>query len=1067
LNSNDDSVTSFTSWGPADDGRLKPDISGPGCQSNDDNGVTSCEAGGGYSVRCGTSMACPTVAGLSSLLLQDFRTNYPTRPDFRNSLLKVFLAHTAQDIQEPGPDFKTGYGSVRIQPAIDLERSGNFLENTIAQGQIFQVRVVANPGDPQIKVTLAWDDVPGTPLVSPALVNDLDLRVIAPSNTVHYPWTLDPANPSLPAVRTQPDRVNNIEQVVIDTPAPGVYRIEVEAYNVPQGPQPFSLAATPLLVACSSQGTISLDRPKYGCSTTATIQVVDCDLNTNPNVPNTTTATIASTSNPTGRSVVLTETGSQTAVFRGSIPLSTTNGLSVLLITPGDTITATYLDANDGQGGTNVTVTTTAVVDCTPPLISNVQVVDIHRHSTRVTFTTDEPAVTRVRYGTNCGGMTAEVLALPRPQTDHSISLYNLAPDTTYFFEVEAADEAGNVTIDNNGGGCYSFMTAAATIQDAINDALDGEVIIILPGTYVENINFLGKRITVRSEQGPLVTIIDGGQSGSVVRFEHGEGPDSILDGFTLTNGSGTPSDFGSLIGGGVVCQGTASPTIINNIITQNRVLGSGFGGGIAVRHSSSPTIRGNRISQNHASGQGGGIYVLVNNNTLVIKDNIIEDNEASGVGGGVACVNGAPIISGNIFARNVLGVGPGGEADGGGLEVEYSGYAPAYITNNVFAGNITAGNGGGLMFRNASANYTPQVVNNLFTGNSAINGGALYAYGTNSSLVNNTIVGNVAAESGGGIYTGPSSDLGLRNSIVRGNEGGELSLESSSIVGYCNIQGGWYGAGNINADPRFVNPGSGDFRLGSGSPCIDAGSSYPVPADRADLDDDGDTSERTPLDLDRLPRFVDDPSTPDTGFPAPPNNPQVVDMGAYEFTRDCNQNNLLDACDLDCGAAGGPCDLPGCGQGADCNDNGRLDSCDIANGTSQDVDGNGIPDECTTPCALLGDLDGNTLVNGRDIQGFVACALGGGSNCGCGDFTGNGQTDSQDITSFVAALLGSIPCSLPGDLNGDQAVNGLDISGFVVCVLGGGSCSCGDLNGDGQANVQDVAPLVTRLLTP
>ena len=82
------------------------------------------------------------------------------------------------------------------------------------------------------------------------------------------------------------------------------------------------------------------------------------------------------------------------------------------------------------------------------------------------------------------------------------------------------------------------------TIQDAIDAATNGDTIIVRPGTYVENIDFLGKEITLISEQGPEVTIIDGGKPsnpdyGSVVTFINGESPNTILEGFTITNGTG------------------------------------------------------------------------------------------------------------------------------------------------------------------------------------------------------------------------------------------------------------------------------------------------------------------------------------------------------------------------------------------------------------------------------------------------------------------------------------------------------------------------------------------------
>lgn len=254
LNSNDDSVTSFTSWGPTDDGRLKPDISAPGCQSNDDNAVTSCANGGGYTTACGTSMASPTVCGLSALLMEDFFNQFPGRPLFRNSTLKAWLAHSAFDGGNTGPDYQYGYGSVRIQAAIDLMRTGQFQEENISQGAVFSTSVVISFGDPELKVTLAWDDAPGTPNVNPNLVNDLDLVVKDPSSNQHYPWTLNPGNPSAAAVQTLEDHLNNIEQVLVNSPLPGTWTIEVVGTSVPDGPQPFSLVGDGASIVGTSIG---------------------------------------------------------------------------------------------------------------------------------------------------------------------------------------------------------------------------------------------------------------------------------------------------------------------------------------------------------------------------------------------------------------------------------------------------------------------------------------------------------------------------------------------------------------------------------------------------------------------------------------------------------------------------------------------------------------------------------------------------------------------------------------------------------------------------------------------
>ena len=451
----DESISYYTSWGPADDDRMKPDLSSVG------SNVDSCDSGSdtAYTNLSGTSMASPTVCGCSALLLQDYRAQFPGEPDFRNSTLKTLLAHTAVDLGNAGPDYQFGYGSIRIPAAVDFMRTENFFEAEVASGASYSVLVVVEPGDPELKVTLAWDDYPGTPNVNPVLVNDLDLRVYSPSAIRHYPWTLGGlANPSAPAVQTQENHVDNIEQVLVDSPEVGVWTVEVYGYNVPQGPQVFSLGASPLLVACSSAGIITLDAALYPCSDTTQIKVVDCDLNTDDNTVETVVVTIESDSEPAGESVLLTETGAATADFRNTIQINEIDSAGVLQVADGDTITATYIDADDGQGGTNVVVVATATVDCVPPLISNIQLTDLQARSAKVAFDTDESARGTVYYGLSCATLT-ESTSAGGYVTTREISLSGLQDNQTYYYMVEAEDRAGNISTDDNGGVCYSFTT--------------------------------------------------------------------------------------------------------------------------------------------------------------------------------------------------------------------------------------------------------------------------------------------------------------------------------------------------------------------------------------------------------------------------------------------------------------------------------------------------------------------------------------------------------------------------------------------------------------------------------
>ncbi len=127
-------------------------------------------------------------------------------------------------------------------------------------------------------------------------------------------------------------------------------------------------------------------------------------------------------------------------------------------------------------------------------------------------------------------------------------------------------------------------------------------------------------------------------------------------------------------------------------------------------------------------------------------------------------------------------------------------------------------------------------------------------------------------------------------NTIAWGNAPDQISDDAGAVttVNYSDVQGGWCGAGsnNIDADPLFVAPGSGDYRLSPGSPCIDAADNTAVP-------------KGVVTDLDGNPRFVDDPCTDDTGNGDPP----IVDMGAYEFQVTCPW-------DLDCNGSVGVKDL-------------------------------------------------------------------------------------------------------------------------------------------------------------
>lgn len=190
------------------------------------------------------------------------------------------------------------------------------------------------------------------------------------------------------------------------------------------------------------------------------------------------------------------------------------------------------------------------------------------------------------------------------------------------------------------------------TIQSAIDVAKERDVVIVAPGTYRENIDFLGKRITVTSQRGPEVTTIDGMRTGSVVSFTNGETNASVFRGFTVTNGSGTEK-YLTYRGGGIYCE-NASPTIEENVIIDNHTLPTHFpsyGGGIYL--TSPATVRNNQIRKNRAS-YGGGTYID-SSDFVIFENNLLEDNWAKISGGAMTLKDSKIALSQCTITNNVF----------------------------------------------------------------------------------------------------------------------------------------------------------------------------------------------------------------------------------------------------------------------------------------------------------------------------------------------------------------------------------------------------------------------------
>lgn len=318
------------------------------------------------------------------------------------------------------------------------------------------------------------------------------------------------------------------------------------------------------------------------------------------------------------------------------------------------------------------------------------------------------------------------------------------------------------------------------TIQEAINGSLSGDTIMVRPGTYHENLDIREKVVSLISTDGPQTTVIDGGGAGSVV-YLYRAGPGARLEGFTITNGA------------------------------------AGYGGGINV-YWTSLIVRDSVIRGNSAAVRGGGVAVQQYAG-FTAYDSVIENNHAESGGGFY-------VRTGGLFIHRTQILNNTATTNGGAF------LSTGWVSNPNLHDSVVAGNsakyGGG--FYSSGSATDARATNSVITDNVAEYGGPFYTgsgggfYARNSTIVNNT-----ATVGGGGGY----AEAGTRyvrsvNSVIYHNSSPPVLLldPTNALISYSDIEGGFPGEGNIDADPQFVDLDGGDYHLGSGSPCIDSGTS-------------------------------------------------------------------------------------------------------------------------------------------------------------------------------------------------------------------------------------------------
>lgn len=471
----------FSSRGPCEDGRIKPDLMAPGTwiaslKSRYASDLFAWATVDEYYIfQGGTSQAGPHVSGAAALFVEYYReTHGGATPS--PALVKAALINSADDmgvayvVDEEGnvetvgdtgpvPNRDEGWGRVNVENLIAGDRRYVFLEQGrgLKTGDVWERQVVVGPNAP-LKVTIVYTDVPGLPAAVPALVNDLDLEVIGPENDL-YRGNVFVNGESAPNSGS-PDSINNVEAVHLASPKPGDYLVRVYARNVPEDvhgrrdavpEQDFALVISGDLVE-PGEGILFFNRAAYSAPGVAVIRLIDTELSTN-DLP---TVHVTSSSEPLGENLLLFPDG-KGGSFTNSIllvPNVFAKGDAQLGVRHGDEVRAVYVDANPPAERIAQTI-----IDMIPPSLA--QVTSTNRFGrTTITWVSDEPASSCVVYGLPGDLRFSEVnLALTEK---HVVELPPLDPGRVYQFYVVSTDLAGNTSTNDNFGKYYAFVAPQA-----------------------------------------------------------------------------------------------------------------------------------------------------------------------------------------------------------------------------------------------------------------------------------------------------------------------------------------------------------------------------------------------------------------------------------------------------------------------------------------------------------------------------------------------------------------------------------------------------------------------------
>lgn len=226
-------LATSSSRGPADDGRIKPDIAAHG------NGNFSTDPNHTYAYGSGTSAAAPGISGVLAQMYHAYEAKSGVRPE--SGLMKAIILNSADDFGNVGPDFKYGFGRVNALRAIRAIEQTRYFSSTLTTGNTNSHNIVIPANVAEVKVMVYWHDYEASTSASKALVNNLDAKLERGAST-YLPWILDPTpnattldNPAIKGI----DTLNNVEQISINNPVAGTYSLKVNGFSIPQGPQKY------------------------------------------------------------------------------------------------------------------------------------------------------------------------------------------------------------------------------------------------------------------------------------------------------------------------------------------------------------------------------------------------------------------------------------------------------------------------------------------------------------------------------------------------------------------------------------------------------------------------------------------------------------------------------------------------------------------------------------------------------------------------------------------------------------------------------------------------------------